>query len=110
MAIPFACECGRKLLASDEHAGRRARCPSCGQALTVPTPAVEPEEDIYGLMDTEPAAEPDPAPTTPPLTMAWSPSPVAARPEPDRAPEPVSRPEPAFAAHGDDSGFSVREY
>jgi hypothetical protein len=36
MPIQFACSCGRKLRAQDEHAGRRIQCPSCGAEMTVP--------------------------------------------------------------------------
>jgi hypothetical protein len=36
MPIQFSCACGRQLQASDEHAGRRTRCPACGQEMTIP--------------------------------------------------------------------------
>ena len=39
MAIETTCGgCGKLLSVGDEHAGRRARCPECGQIYTVPTP------------------------------------------------------------------------
>ena len=39
MAIESTCGgCGKLLSVGDEHAGRRARCPECGQIYTVPTP------------------------------------------------------------------------
>lgn len=35
--IKFSCDnCGHKIGAKDEHAGKRARCPGCGGATTVP--------------------------------------------------------------------------
>ena len=39
MAIPFRCECGKRLQAKDELAGRRIRCPDCGRTLKVPAAA-----------------------------------------------------------------------
>jgi DNA-directed RNA polymerase subunit RPC12/RpoP len=40
MAISFACDCGRKLRAKDEHSGKKVKCPDCGATITIP--AVEP--------------------------------------------------------------------
>lgn len=41
MAIETLCSgCGEKLAVSDEFAGRRARCPKCGQVYAVPHPTV----------------------------------------------------------------------
>ena len=34
--ISVTCQCGRRLRIAAEHAGGRARCPACGQALQVP--------------------------------------------------------------------------
>jgi hypothetical protein len=36
MPIQFNCSCGRKLQASEEHVGRRVRCPACGAEMAVP--------------------------------------------------------------------------
>ena len=36
MTIQFTCGCGRMLQVSEEHAGRRAKCPACGQAIQIP--------------------------------------------------------------------------
>ncbi len=42
MAIEFHCEhCGKMVRASDEHAGRHAKCPSCHQPVYIPTPDAE---------------------------------------------------------------------
>src|SRR5712691_9972806 len=35
-AIHFACACGRQLQARPELAGRRTKCPDCGEALIIP--------------------------------------------------------------------------
>jgi len=36
MAIRFACACGQQLAVKDEYAGRKVRCTSCSQILSVP--------------------------------------------------------------------------
>lgn len=36
MAIPFTCECGKKMSAKEEFAGRRLRCPECQRVVTIP--------------------------------------------------------------------------
>jgi hypothetical protein len=37
MAISLTCECGKKLAVKDELAGKRVKCPGCGDLLTVPS-------------------------------------------------------------------------
>ena len=65
MPISFGCDCGKRLKAKDEHAGRRTKCPGCGAILTVPDPAPSPEVDP-DLGDGLPyALEPSIAPTYP---------------------------------------------
>ncbi|WP_165228248.1 PrsW family glutamic-type intramembrane protease [Aquisphaera insulae] len=57
MSIRVQCECGKKLKAKDEMAGRTSPCPDCGRMLTVPIPAPAPpaeEDEVIGLAD-EPA-------------------------------------------------------
>ncbi len=45
MAIETTCGgCGKQLSVGDEHAGRRARCPACGQIYTIPSPDGAPPE------------------------------------------------------------------
>ncbi|MGE0481134.1 MAG: hypothetical protein AB7Q17_11745 [Phycisphaerae bacterium] len=40
MAIEFHCEfCGKPIRTADEHAGKRGKCPSCHQAVYIPTPS-----------------------------------------------------------------------
>jgi hypothetical protein len=36
MPIVVACSCGKQFRAKDEHAGKRLRCPGCGQPLAIP--------------------------------------------------------------------------
>jgi hypothetical protein len=62
MPIQFACSCGRKLQAQDEHAGRRVQCPSCGAEMTVPAgeTAVQTAEDVPPRQDPVKAERPGP--------------------------------------------------
>jgi hypothetical protein len=39
--IQFQCECGKLLQVRDEHAGKRAACPSCGRQQVVPNQSVQ---------------------------------------------------------------------
>src|SRR5262249_60458853 len=42
MTIAMTCAGGRALRVSDEHAGKRVKCPDCAAALTVPGAAAAP--------------------------------------------------------------------
>jgi hypothetical protein len=48
MAIQFACSCGRKLQADEDHVGRLVKCPACGAETTVPggETTVQPAEAV----------------------------------------------------------------
>lgn len=56
MPISVVCECGKKFVAKDEHAGARTKCPVCGQPLTIPKPG-----DSKPATATVTAAKPGPA-------------------------------------------------
>lgn len=44
MAITFNCAaCGKSLTTTDDKAGRKAKCPGCGEVVTVPGPPVDEE-------------------------------------------------------------------
>ncbi len=63
MSIAFSCECGKKFLAKDEHAGRRAICPACKRPLKVPIQTVrEPDEPSIPVPPSSPQPE-APGPT-----------------------------------------------
>ncbi|MCH5372481.1 MAG: zinc-ribbon domain-containing protein [Planctomycetes bacterium] len=63
MPIRFRCEyCNTRLSVSSRKAGARAKCPKCGQKITVPGTVVEASD-----------AEPPVDPTSPPPEMAASP-------------------------------------
>jgi hypothetical protein len=38
MPIPVGCQCGKKFQAKDELAGKKVKCPGCGNVLTIPQP------------------------------------------------------------------------
>ncbi len=41
-SMKFRCDnCNHKLSVPDKHAGKRAKCPKCGQALVIPTPVIQ---------------------------------------------------------------------
>lgn len=40
MPIQMICSCGKRLLAREEHAGKRTRCPVCGNSLRIPAAAL----------------------------------------------------------------------
>lgn len=96
MPISFACACGKKLKVSEEHAGKKSRCPACQVSLTVPqheaaptadeSPAIETtEDDAYRALNEGP--EPEPA------RRDWqAPSPYAASPSPSQTPAPAKPP------------------
>jgi hypothetical protein len=76
MAVRVQCACGRALAVNEGLAGRRVRCPGCGQTVLVP-PGDAPEDFTpYGLKS-EPAAAPG---TRTPLP-AEAPAPLRPRPE-----------------------------
>ena len=57
MAIETTCGgCGKQLSVGDEHAGRRARCPACGQIYTIPTLNVVPPDLPAMSLPTAPQA------------------------------------------------------
>lgn len=45
--IEFSCQCGKQIKVSEKFAGRRAKCPGCGEPMTIPSPDV-PEDEIDG--------------------------------------------------------------
>ena len=47
MAIEFSCQCGKQIKVSEKLAGRRAKCPGCGQPITIPE-VDAPLDDIDG--------------------------------------------------------------
>ena len=57
----FECpQCGKSLSAKPQFAGRSTRCPKCQCLVQVPAPAVETDDILQYLQETEPAAVPPP--------------------------------------------------
>jgi hypothetical protein len=98
MPISFTCVCGRALRVKDDMAGRKARCPVCGQVLTVPVPqprAAEDEALEILFVDDSVQAQPPPPPAaavpratpiprppqTPPLALPPRQTPFGERPK-----------------------------
>jgi len=85
--IHFKCgKCGKKLAAKDESAGKRVKCPACGQIVPVPAAEEAPQGPAAKA-----ASSPAQAPAKP-----EPPPPAAPRPKPAAVPRPV----PAAASLG----------
>ncbi len=66
MPIRFSCNCGRSILAKDELAGRRVKCPQCGAVVLVPKPEPAAEKEEVGLLPLDdPWKEAPPSPEEP---------------------------------------------
>ncbi|MFC1524777.1 hypothetical protein ACFL5I_00145 [Planctomycetota bacterium] len=108
MPIVFGCQCGKKLQARDEHAGKSVRCPSCKQVVKIPaatgtkTPTAPPRpanRPPSGIV--KPASGIRKAPTRPPSAARRpAPTPTAFRKPTSgvmrkpltRPPQPISKP------------------
>ena len=106
--IKFSCKCGRKLAAPLDKAGRKARCPTCGAIVAIPSGAAtseRPHDEYASLYDKrmaeqseappvvyEPEAEPDPEPEPP-----------------EPAQEPTPEPDPAARAEHEGRDAAERE-
>jgi hypothetical protein len=82
MPIPVQCSCGKLCRAKDEAAGKRVRCPKCGNILQVPSASDQAEAVALELLLAAPSAsaplsiESEPvAPTPPPIVRAVQESP-----------------------------------
>jgi hypothetical protein len=71
MPITFSCDCGKQLRVKDELAGKRVKCPACGEITAVPDP--EPQFEVV--------EDPPPRPAPKPVAK------VVAKPKPAPAPE-----------------------
>jgi len=55
MALLITCDCGKKLSVKDELAGKKVKCPGCGEVLVAPTPTVV--DEVTELITAEPPAK-----------------------------------------------------
>jgi hypothetical protein len=46
MSIDAACACGKRFRVKDEYAGRKGKCPACGNPVIIPKPVVKPAEPV----------------------------------------------------------------
>lgn len=68
MSISVLCEnCGHRFRARDEHAGKKAQCPKCGDQIVIPDGEAEDSEE-FEIVTTEPPAEARPPVLPPSLT------------------------------------------
>jgi hypothetical protein len=88
MSLLLTCHCGKRLRVADESAGKKVRCPECGQVLFAPRRA-EPEEVPEVLPVRKPRSVEDDTP--PEVLPVVRPAPRAADPS---APLPVVQPVP----------------
>ena len=66
--ISFSCpHCNKALRVKDELAGKRGKCPGCGQAFAIPATSASAAAPAQG-------ADPAEMRTLPPVCSAWSPS------------------------------------
>jgi hypothetical protein len=86
MAISVTCSCGRSLRAKDEAAGKRVRCPGCGNTVEVPAPVADVEDEaLAGLMSAP--NEYDMAPPPPPPLPSAAPPMMRPPPPPPGQPK-----------------------
>jgi hypothetical protein len=90
MPIPIICPCGRSLRAKDEAAGRKVRCPNCGNVLAVPQPSKDAEDEALDLLLADTPAEDRPRQREPADTAKRVQEKV--RRPPETAPPTPSRP------------------
>ncbi len=59
MSIEVACQCGKTFKTKDEHAGLRAKCPSCGAPIDIPaaSPGVPVIPSGFRIADLQKALE-----------------------------------------------------
>jgi len=41
--IEIACDCGKRIRVKDEHAGKKGKCPGCGNVVRIPMSEAKPE-------------------------------------------------------------------
>src|SRR2546428_11367635 len=69
MPIPVSCQCGQSFRAKDDLAGKRVKCPKCGQVLQIPgaapsasAPGMLSIDDLMKMDAAAPAAVPQNVP------------------------------------------------
>ncbi|MEK7866127.1 MAG: hypothetical protein AAB434_05545 [Planctomycetota bacterium] len=95
MSIPFTCACGKTLKAKDEWAGKKIKCPGCGQPVRIPAGAGDPPSRAAKPGSKSAAGPPSGGPKTKTAKKA-APARKAASDDIDLLPadEPPRKPEP----------------
>lgn len=91
MPIAVACSCGVKLKAPDAAAGKRVKCPKCGNPVSVPVPA---PADDFEMVDDDPPPAPAPARKKPKLVDDDDPPPTTKKMPTAAKTQPMPRPKP----------------
>lgn len=63
MPITLSCPCGKSLRVADEHAGKKVRCPACGNINSAPAADAEPQFEVVNdapARAAKPVARPKP--------------------------------------------------
>lgn len=58
MPIKVSCQCGKRLVVKDEMAGKKGKCPACGQLLEIPVAEAEDELDLMPTEEEESSVPP----------------------------------------------------
>lgn len=79
MPITFHCQCGQRLSARDELAGKATKCPKCGSQLTIPAPKADELEPLspqalLGDIPVRGEAPPQASPASLPATQPQAPA------------------------------------
>jgi len=78
MAIPVQCPaCGKTLNVKDEMAGKRGKCPQCGNIIEVPRPGAIPQAPAPPAPEAPQPSPPPPSPPAAPAAAAYA-APTAA--------------------------------
>lgn len=94
MSIRFSCACGKAFHLKDELAGKKGKCPQCGEVLNIPHPPAPADEPVE--FDLAPLPPQISKPSTPRPAMS---APRVAAPVPPAMQKPyVSAPMPALTA------------
>ena len=59
MSLEVTCQCGRRFHTKEEYAGKKAKCPGCGNVLLIPAQPLTPEA-VYDLPSESPPLQTSP--------------------------------------------------
>ena len=105
MPIPFVCpNCRKSFRAADKHAGKRAKCPGCGNTITIPLTA---EGTLREQSQTAPP--PNKPPATPPAANSGAASAKSAESDPPGGARQGRRPESNRSRKSNETASSGEE-